>query len=196
MTADKKNSNKLLALALAVVIIIAVVVLIYVNLPQQEKVPSSPLTSEVLFNFIYGEQQTNYTLEDLQTMDTYTGFGGYKTRYPSIKGPYEYTGVNVTTLSGEFNNLPTNYTLRVTASDGWVTNYTIDEIQGDVTIYNASGNKTGVGGVTMLLAFAEAGDYNFSDGPLRIAYVNDDEPYTDSFLWSKYVVTIEIMAER
>lgn len=195
MISNKKKSNIILTFALAVVIIIAVIVIIYVNLPQQEDTPPSPSTSEVLLTFIYGEQHINYTLEDLQNMETYTGYGGYKTRYPSIKGPYEYTGVNVTTLLSKIDNLPINYTLQVTASDGWVTNYSIDEIYGNVTVYNASGNESGIGGVTMLLAFAENGDLNFSDGPLRIAFVNDDEPYTDSFLWSKYVVTLEIIAE-
>jgi hypothetical protein len=48
----------------------------------------------------------------------------------------------------------------------------------------------------MLLAFLEDGVYNFSDGPLRIAFINDNEPYTDSFLWAKYVVSMELIPEE
>ena len=176
------NLNKYITISFVVVLILAFVVLLYITLPlEQDKTPP-PQKSEVLLTFTYGDQHIQYTLEDLQSMDTYTGHGGYKTRYPSIKGPFEYTGVNITTLLERINTPLVNYTLQVTAHDGWVTNYSLDEIYGNVSIYNASGNQTGVGGVTMLLAFVENGVYNFSDGPLRIAFVNDNEPYTDSFL--------------
>ena len=53
----------------------------------------------------------------------------------------------------------------------------------------------GIGNVTMLLAFMESGDYNFSDGPLKIAYINNGTHYTDSFLWSKYVMKMEILSD-
>jgi hypothetical protein len=190
------NLNKYITISFVAVVILALVVLLYINLPlEQDKTPS-PQKSEVLLTLTYDDQHIQYALEDLQSMNTYTGYGGYKTRYPSIKGPFEYTGVNITTLLEKINTPLVNYTLQVTARDGWVTNYSLNEIYGNVSIYNASGNQTGVGGVTMLLAFVEDGVYNFSDGPLRIAFVNDNEPYTDSFLWAKYVVSMELIPEE
>lgn len=41
----------------------------------------------------------------------------------------------------------------------------------------------------MFLTIFQCGiDTHASNGPLQIAYVADDEPYTDySFVWSKYV---------
>ncbi|HVQ00767.1 MAG TPA: hypothetical protein VMT57_04560 [Candidatus Thermoplasmatota archaeon] len=41
----------------------------------------------------------------------------------------------------------------------------------------------------MILATKENGQTNYS-GSLRIAFINDDEPITDSFLWAKYVVEL------
>ena len=194
---SKKLYDRLLAVILGVVIVAAVVVLIYYAVvpEQKETITPSPSSTEVLLTVVYGEEKTNFTLKDLQSMESYTGYGGYKTKYPSVKGPFKYTGVNVTILLEDFD-LPGNYTLKVTASDGWVSNYTWDQIMGNVTVYDINGNETGFGGVTMLLAYAEDGDYNFSDGPLRIAYVNEDEPITDSFLWAKYVVSMEIITEE
>ena len=189
------NLNKYITISFVAVVLLALVVLLYINLSLEQNKTPPPQKSEVLLTLTYGDQHIQYTLEDLQSMNTYTGYGGYKTRYPSIKGPFEYTGVNITTLLERINTPLVNYTLQVTARDGWVTNYSLNEIYGNVSIYNASGNQTGVGGVTMLLAFVEDGVYNFSDGPLRIAFVNDNEPYTDSFLWAKCVVSMELIPE-
>lgn len=58
-------------------------------------------------------------------------------------------------------------------------------------VYDTGGNKQGIGGVTMILAYEEEGIKNFYGGPLRIAFVDDEEQLTDSALWSKYIIKIE-----
>jgi len=43
----------------------------------------------------------------------------------------------------------------------------------------------------MILAYEEEGIKDFPGGPLRVAYVDDEEQLTDSFLWPKHVIEIE-----
>jgi hypothetical protein len=196
-------TNKILTLVFAIVIIIAAITLIYVNLPEEgtkeetDKTNDEVNTTKVL-SFSYKDEQINYTLPDLEDLEEYTASGSYiKTGWlPTvvINGPYNYTGVRFTTLINQFNNLPDNYNITVESSDEWISTYTYNETQGNVEIYNDTGNITGVGGATMLLAYKEDGEYltNETDGPLRIVFVGENT-ITSSKLWAKWVISIEII---
>jgi hypothetical protein len=208
----ENKSNKIITIVLAVIITLAAITVIYISLPQNkenEKTSdenngqqdgNNPTEESVILTVIYGDEQTNYTLEELEALDSYTGTGGYiKTKaLPTviITGPYEYTGVSITLLLNQINNLPENYSIIIKASDDWTTEYNQSQIQGDVAVYNESGNITGTGGVTMLLAYKEDGEYinESTDGSLRIVYV-DDEAITSSSQWAKMVVSIEIVEQ-
>jgi len=204
----ENKSNKIITITLALIITLAAITVIYINLPKENKNKSGENNERKneenqaeegssILTIIYGDEQTNYTLEELGALDSYTGSGGYiKTKVSSITGPYEYTGVKVTLLLGQIENLPENYSIIVEASDGWTTEYNQSQIHGDVLIYNESGNITGIGGVTMILAYAEGGEYMNESigGPLRTVYV-DDGAITSSDLWTKKVVSIEIVEQ-
>ena len=137
-----------------------------------------------------GEQKT-YTLEDLENMASITGYGGRLNIIGSIVGPFEYKGVPISALANEFSSIPASYTLTTISDDGYTYSYTPDEIQGNVQVYDTEGNEQGIGGVTMILAYEEEGIKDFTGGPLRIAYVDDEEQLTDSALWSKYIIEID-----
>ena len=196
-------TNKVLTLVFAILIIIAAITLIYVNLPEEgteektDKTSGEANTTEVL-SFSYKDEQLNYTISDLEGLEEYTASGSYiKTGWlPTvvINGPYNYTGVRFTTLINQFNDLPDNYNITVESSDGWIITYAYNETQGNVEIYNETGNITGVGGATMLLAYKEDGEYltNETDGPLRIVFVGENT-ITTSKLWAKWVISIEII---
>ena len=156
----------------------------------------------VLLTVIFDDYHTNYTLDDIEALDSYSGTGGYiKTKLlPDsvvISDIIEYTGVRVTTLLGEIPNLPDNYNLSVISSDGWTATYTMNETLGNVDVYNETGDILSNETAVMILAYKEDGSY-YSEidpdneiGPLRIAFVGEDT-ITSSSLWSKMVVTIEI----
>ena len=208
----ENKSNKIITITLALIITLAAITVIYINLPKENKNKSGENNERKneenqaeegssILTIIYGDEQTNYTLEELEELDAYTGSGGYiKTKVlpttVSITGPYEYTGVKVTLLLSQIENLPENYSIVVEASDGWTTEYNQSQIRGDVPAYNESGNITGIGGVTMILAYAEGRDYMNESigGPLRTVYV-DDGAITSSDLWTKKVVSIEIVEQ-
>jgi hypothetical protein len=78
------------------------------------------------------------------------------------------------------------------ASDGYIMNYTYNETQGKVMVYDSEGKEIGVGGVSMVLATKENGQIGY-DGSLRIVFINQDEPITFSALWAKYVVELKFI---
>jgi PKD repeat protein len=146
---------------------------------------------DAILTITYNGDQKTYTLKDLENMVSITGYGGRLNSIGSIAGPFEYKGVPISALANEFSSIPTSYTLTTISDDGYTYNYTQGEIQGNVQVYNTEGNKQGIGGVTMILAYEEDGIKNFPGGPLRIAYVDNEKQLTDAFLWSKYVIEIE-----
>ncbi len=198
MVGGEKKVDRLVTAILAVVIIIAVAALIYVNLPHEESIPqnssSNSQTNEQAYLVIsYGNKSFNYTMSELMNMESYTGSGGYIKKSGTIVGPDNYTGVNVSTLLQGFYNLPSNYTLTATASDGYTVGYTYDEIIGHVPIYDESGNETGYSNLTMIIAYKENGVLlnESTGGPFRVAFV-DDGAISNSKLWVRNVVHLSI----
>lgn len=198
MVGGEKKADRLVTAILAVVIIIAVAALIYVNLPHEESTSqnnsSNNQTNEQAYLVIsYGNESFNYTMSELMNMESYTGSGGYIKKSGTIVGPDNYTGVNVSTLLQEFSNLPSNYTLTVTASDGYTVGYTYDEIKGHVPVYDESWNETGTGNLTMIIAYKENGVLlnESTGGSFRVAFV-DDGAISSSKLWARYVARLSI----
>ena len=134
------------------------------------------------------------TLSEIKDMPSISGQGGYRTSYPSIKGPYDITGVSFSTLLGLLPSLPTNYTLVAVASDDYTTEYTKAMVEGELSGYNATGYPLDLINSTMVLAYEIDGSpIPEGDGPLRITFINEDGNLTDSFLWAKNVVNITIV---
>ena len=145
----------------------------------------------VILTMTYHGNQKTYTRKELENMDSVTGYGGRLNKVGTIVGPFIYKGVPISALANEFSLIPTTYNLQTISTDGYIYNYTQGEIQGNIQVYDTEGYPHGVGGVTMILAYEENGIQNFSDGPLRIAFVADEKQLTDAFRWAKYVTKIE-----
>ena len=170
---------------------------------NNEKTNGQEGEPSVLLTVTFGDYQANYTLEDIETLDSYSGTGRYiKTKLlPDsvvIGDIHEYTGVRITTLLDEIPNLPDNYNVSVISEDGWTTTYTMNETLGYVYVYNETGDIISTETAVMILAYKEDGSY-YSEidtdneiGPLRVAFVGDTV-ITSSNLWSKMVVSIEII---
>ena len=185
------GKDKIIAGVLIAVIVIAIGVFAYYNLPKNGKEENGT----PILTVSYGNENYTYTLSQLEKIDDFSGRGGYKTSHDSIKGVGDYTGVRMTKLLDEIG-VTGDYKIQAVASDNYSVNYTIDEINGNVTIYDATGNETGTGGVTMILAYAENGNYNFDGGPLRIVYVDGQGDITSSKLWEKQVAEIKVIGEE
>ena len=216
--AKEDTTNKIITIVLALVITIAAFTLIYINLVDDSSEDEDQDTSdngdsgdttpedeteddteeEILLTMTYGDQIFEYTLSTLESFESYAGYGGIIKPgwFPDIvtEGPFNYTGIKISTLLDEFEDLPDDYNLSVTSSDGKSNEYNISQINEDVQIYDGTSTEsTGIGGVTMILAYEKEGEYLDDDeGPLRIVFV-DDGIFISSRLWAKYVVSIEII---
>ena len=205
----ENKSNKIITVVLVVIIAIAAITVLYVSLPQNEENNASTgnneqsgnQTESVVLTVIYGDQQTNYTFPQLENLTAFTGMGGYRTSYPSIKGQGNYTGVPVTTLVELAAGNIENYSVTVYSSDGNKT-YNYSMVLGDVDLYNASNasdaTPIGNGRATMIIAYMKDGQYlnESQDGKLKTAFVNGrEEIITSSDLWRKYVISIEIVQQ-
>jgi len=200
MNGEKEKADiytKYTAILLAMIFIIAGCIYIYVNLPKNEEKNEEPTipNEEVLLTIVFGSKSFNYSLDDLMDFEVITGRGGYKKQSGTIIGPNNYTGVSVIEILDSIDAITDNYTIRAFAKDGQFYDYSMDEINGHVMAYNESGNETGIGNLTMILAYKEDDTLlnETTGGPLRIVFVDEEGSITDSALWLKETVMIEIV---
>jgi hypothetical protein len=220
--AEEKVSNKLITTILAFIIIIAAIVILFVNLPeddndkqiddetgdeeqeeeeeeeQEEEEENGEEGPNYIFNLSFGEENINYSLEDLEALESFSCTAtmikdGFLPEDVATEGPFEFTGIRISTLVNEFDNIPEKYNLSAKSSDGPITIYNMSDIQGNIKLYNESGIVVNNTGATMILAYKKDGVYLGDDeGPLRIVYCHD-EYYTLSIYWPKFVIWMDII---
>lgn len=189
-----EKNDKIVTVAFIIILIAAIGAYIYVSLPKSEKeITQEKQGTSYVLTVRYGDEVKNYTLDDLKSMPSISGYGGYVKKNNVTVGPNLYRGVPLEYILQEFS-LPENYSITVIASDGYEKDYSIDMIRGKVDIYNESGDPIGVGNLTMILAYEKDGSALGEDeGPLRVAFVSEEGYLTLSNLWIRNVVSIEIV---
>ncbi|MFW9834051.1 MAG: hypothetical protein ACFFEK_08665 [Candidatus Thorarchaeota archaeon] len=162
------------------------------NVVKIQVIPPEP---EILV-LSYQDTSLSFTMTDLKELPSVNGEGGYRRTTGTINGPYNITGVAFSTLLGLLPALPSNYTLNVIAGDNWETNYTKAMVDGNLSGYNSTGYPLESIQSTMVLAYEIDGSpITTGEGPLRIAFINEDGNLTDGSLWAKYVVSITVLDE-
>ena len=199
-----EKQTQYITIILAAIIIIAIGVVVYTNLPEDTNEENDqPDEGEDTYKLtvVYDGEETSYTIDELKEFDTMTGYGGFRTSFPSIKGQANYTGVIITSMVENIAEDIGNYSLKVVANeDGMIENqtYNYSVIQGNVNVYNASNASEiiDMDGVTMILCYQENGEPldTSDDGTIKIAFINsEEEKITPAFLWWKFVESIEII---
>jgi len=151
-------------------------------------------TEPVALTLYYEDTTLPFTMSEIEALTPISGEGGYRTSFPSIRGPYDITGVTISTLLDLLPALPLNYTLIATAGDDYTTQYTKAMVEGHLSGYNATGYPVDLISSTMMLAYEIDGSpIPDGDGPLRITFINEDGNLTDGFLWAKNVVNLTIV---
>jgi hypothetical protein len=203
--AEKTSNNKFnkyIAIVLVIVIIAAVGVYAYTNFVEKEPSKSDnnnntpPIVEpDTLLTISVGSQSYNYTLTNLTALGNITEQGSYINKVGKITGPNNYTGITISMLLNTIPSLPTNYTFRAIASDDYARNYTLEEVNGHVALFNDTGAEIGTGNLTMIIAYKENGVLmnETTKGPLRIAFVDTEPSITNSGLWLSSLVKIEII---
>ena len=193
--------NKYISIALVVTIIFALSVYAYTRLVEKEpETPDgdkSPVEEpeEILLTISVDSEIFNYSLNDLMTFDIMAGQGSYINKIGKVTGPNNYTGISISRLLESIEDLPDRYTVQAVASDGYSLNYSLDEINGHIAIYDETGKEIDTGTMTMTIAYKENGELLNENmgGPLRIAFVDDSGSITDSSLWLRSLIKIEII---
>jgi hypothetical protein len=195
--------GKYIAVILVIAIIAAVGVYAYTNFVEKEpsnsddhnNTPPIVKPEDPLLTISVGSQSYNYTLTNLTALNNITEQGSYINKVGKITGPNNYTGVTVSVLLNSIPSLPTNYTFHAIASDDYARNYTLDELNGHVTVFNETGAEIGTGNLTMIIAYKENGVLmnETTKGPLRIAFVDAEPSLTNSGIWLSSLVKIEII---
>lgn len=202
-TTSNNKFNKYIAIVLVIGIIAAVGVYAYTNFVEKEPSKSDnnnntpPIVEpeDTLLTISVGSQSYNYTLTNLTALGNITEQGSYINKVGKITGPNNYTGITISMLLNTIPSLPTNYTFRAIASDEYARNYTLEEVNGHVALFNDTGAEIGTGNFTMIIAYKENGVLmnETTKGPLRIAFVDTEPSITNSGLWLSSLVKIEII---
>ena len=196
--ASEKKSNKIITIVLLLIIIVAVITLVYINLPKEGKETENNNGNDqqnvVVLQMLYNDTYINYTLDQLEDLESLTGSGGYINSVNVTSGPFELTGVNISTLLNQFDIESEKFSIKVTAADNY-TSKPLNEsfINGEIPIFDETGAQIGIGGATMIINYKENGEYlDDSTGPLRLAFIYKDG-FSSSKIWIKQVVSILII---
>jgi hypothetical protein len=156
-----KKLNRYITIILVIAIIAAVGIYAYTNFVKKEPPKSEGTTPPIvepentLLTISVGSQLYNYSLNDLITLDNVAEQGSYINQKGKLTEPNNYNGVALNVLLGTILSLSTNYTFYAIASDGVGKKYSIDELNGHVTIFNESRVEIGTGNFTMIVAYKQ-----------------------------------------
>jgi hypothetical protein len=184
-----------LAVTAIVLVIIATLTVVVFLHPQNQSEPDIVLTVNV------GYSSTNYTLDELTKLSNITGYAGFVktgTNPYVIVNPSNWTGIPLANLLSLTGNLPMNYSLQVVSSDGYITYFTMAEVQGFMEAYNLStANPIGSRNFTMILAYMQNGETlsNETGGPLRLVLIPDGDYLSAGHNWPKFVREITVIDE-
>lgn len=137
-----------------------------------------------------------YTMDELKALPATEGYGGTKNKVGTIVAPKLYKGVAIKDLMAEVGG---GVTIKAIATDGYEIEYTADEINGILTMFDpATGEeKTEINGeLTMILAYEVDGQPLPSyQGALRIAFVSPEaDQLTTSSKWASQIIGIVVQA--
>lgn len=140
--------------------------------------------------------QVIHNSTDIAGLASYRAAGGYKNSIGTLVGPFNYTGVPLTTLLDLIGGITSYNSLKVVASDNYTAILTYDQVtSGNFTTYDpVTGNPVQHNeSLTAMLAYYK-NDVNLTsdEGPLRLVIVGPESLLTDSINWVKYVVKIEV----
>jgi len=215
--AEKKNTNKILTIGIVLILAIAAIVVIYVNLPQEKSENDNQTGGEfsddtsdndtekpnttLVVN--YNNTEYEYNFEELENLQSTTGTARtlksrpfFKSNSIIIEPPMnetadQYTGVEISKIIENVQNLPETYNVTLYAPDDYNTTFNNSELEGNIITYNETGNETQVE-VSVILAYKQNGEYlPEDDGSLMVAIVGE-EPISLSNIWVKSVVSIDI----
>lgn len=148
---------------------------------------------------LVGREGAERTLsyDDLTSLPSYEGNGGFFTTVGVVYGPYVAKGVTLSELCKLVGGVTPSDAVMVSASDGYSSVFDYEQIMGDFITYNSEDLKeTPHDELRVILMYRQDGKpLSHEDGkPLRIAVVGTKEGLlVEGSYWVKWVNRIEVL---
>jgi DMSO/TMAO reductase YedYZ molybdopterin-dependent catalytic subunit len=134
--------------------------------------------------------------DEIITMPTYIGQGGFFTSVGVVNGPYEGKGVPLSDLCELVGGITSSDIVMISAADGYSAVFDFDQIMGDLITYSPENMREVPHGELKLILMYELDGKPLSDyngRPLRLAVVGRDALLTEGVYWVKWVNRIEVI---
>jgi molybdate transport system substrate-binding protein len=134
-------------------------------------------------------------LEQLKALQPVTGWGA-KNKAGTISGPDTYVGVRLTTLIKSIGGMTSSDFVQITGLDGYAKTLSWAQVyQGTFNVYDQSGNPvtTGTQPFVALVYSMDGNDLDATTGPVEMGIMTMNGQSSDSSMWIKQTVRIEIL---
>jgi DMSO/TMAO reductase YedYZ molybdopterin-dependent catalytic subunit len=148
-----------------------------------------------MLSIVKGSQSKTYTMDQLKTLTSITGYTGSKNKAGTVVAPVPYKGVSLIDLLNTVGGTSETDIVVVTAADGYTKTLTYAQItQGSFATYDTSGNTANPERQPIAFIAYEADGKALDDatGPVEFAVMTCQNQVTDSSNFVKKTVKIEV----
>jgi DMSO/TMAO reductase YedYZ molybdopterin-dependent catalytic subunit len=150
---------------------------------------------------LYGADGQTRTLsyQEVKTLATYSGSGGFFTTTGAVNGPYQAKGVTLERLCALVGGLQPSNLVKVSAADGYSTMLDYKQVMGNFITYDpATLKEKEHGELKPVLIFEQDGQPLSEDygKPLRLAIVGKDGLLTEGLYWIKWINRIDVIQPK
>ncbi len=137
-----------------------------------------------------------YTMSQLEELDTVTGNGGSMSSTGKISGPNEIKGADIYAILEAVGGIGEGQAIRVEAKDGYSMTMSYKQMnEGEFIGFDAAtGQEKECEEMCVALIYEENGEaLDEGSGPLRLGIVSDDGTVTEGHWWIKWVTRIDVV---
>jgi len=152
---------------------------------------------EIALTLINGATTRTYTMTQLQALQSTAGSGATLNKAGTISPTAQCVGVALTTLIKEAGGMTSTQTVKVTAADGFTKTLTYAQIyQGLFNVFdiaNGSSDTPAMQPIPMIIYSINGNILDGTTGPLEMGIMTATFQASESSMWVKMVVKIEII---
>jgi len=196
--AKRKFNKKVLAIAVIIIVVVAVVASWQIYLQSSNATKTNVILPALNLTLLGANgQQKILDSGELVALKSYTANGGYINDKKNTTYVGNFTGVPFLTLLNLVGGIKSNENVTVTASDGYQTTFTYQQVQGQgLTTFdqNTRAEVQPLQPLTVMVAYYCNGTSLASDiGPLSVAVVGPQGLLTNGFWWAYLLVKIQVI---
>jgi hypothetical protein len=196
--AKSKFNKKLLAIAVIIIVVVAVVASWQIYLQSSNATKSKVILPALNLTLIGANGQKKILNSgELAAFQSYTATGGYINDKKNTTYVGNFTGVPFLTLLNLVGGITSSENVTVTASDGYQTTFTYQQVQGQgIKTYDPTTRAVAQPSqpLTVMVAYYCNGtSLPSGTGPLSVAVVGHQGLLTNGFWWAYLLVKIQVI---